>query len=244
MVRFRTAVAVSLFAVALGSMRGDAQQPQQQPAQPPSQTPPGDQPPAGQPPPVFRAGINFVRVDVIVTDKTGAAVTNLEATDFEITEEGKPQQIETFKFDPARWRPDARSRRPAASDSHGLRRRVGGGPRRRAAVRGVPRRLSCARRQQPGRPRADRAIHRDAARPLRHGGLDVSAPAGGGGTILAESQRDPEGHPGLSRPQIRLHASERVTRSGTRTTRPRSSNASATRCRCRRSRRSSAAWAG
>ena len=51
-----------------------------------------------QPPPVFRAGINFVRVDVIVTDKTGAAVTNLQATDFEITEEGKPQQIETFKY--------------------------------------------------------------------------------------------------------------------------------------------------
>ena len=43
--RFRIAVAVSLFAVALGSMRGDAQQPQQQPAQPPSQTPPGEQPP-------------------------------------------------------------------------------------------------------------------------------------------------------------------------------------------------------
>ena len=100
--RFRTAVVVSLFAVALGSMRGDAQQPQQQPqqqpAQPPGQPPPSDQPPAGQQPPVFRAGINFVRVDVIVTDKTGAAVTNLEPNDFEITEEGKPQKIETFKF--------------------------------------------------------------------------------------------------------------------------------------------------
>ena len=96
--RFRTAVAVSLFAVALGSMRGDAQQPQPQPAQPPGQTPPGDQPPADQQPPVFRAGINFVRVDVIVTDKTGAAVTNLQATDFEITEEGRPQQVETFRF--------------------------------------------------------------------------------------------------------------------------------------------------
>jgi VWFA-related protein len=99
MVRIRTAVAVSLFAVALGSMRGDAQQPQQQPP-PPGQTQPpqGDQPPAAQQPPIFRAGINFVRVDVIVTDKTGAAVTNLEATDFEITEEGKPQKIETFKL--------------------------------------------------------------------------------------------------------------------------------------------------
>ena len=96
--RFRTAVAVSLFAVTLASMRGDAQQPQQQPAQPPGQPPASDQPPAGQQPPVFRAGINFVRVDVIVSDKTGAAVTNLQATDFEISEEGKPQQIETFRF--------------------------------------------------------------------------------------------------------------------------------------------------
>ena len=90
-------MAVGLFTVALGTMRGDAQQPQQEPAQP-GQTPPGDQPPTGQQPPVFRAGINFVRVDVIVTDKTGASVTNLQATDFEITEEGRPQQIETFKL--------------------------------------------------------------------------------------------------------------------------------------------------
>jgi VWFA-related protein len=89
--RFRTVLAVSLLAAALTSMRGDAQQP----AQP---QPPADPQPAGPQPPVFRAGINFVRVDVIVTDKNGATVTNLEPPDFEITEEGAPQKIETFKL--------------------------------------------------------------------------------------------------------------------------------------------------
>jgi VWFA-related protein len=49
-------------------------------------------------PPTFRAGVNAVRVDVIVNDKKGAFVSNLTADDFEITEEGKPQKVETFKL--------------------------------------------------------------------------------------------------------------------------------------------------
>jgi VWFA-related protein len=49
-------------------------------------------------PPTFRAGVNVVRVDVIVNDKKGAFVSNLTPDDFEITEEGKPQKIETFKL--------------------------------------------------------------------------------------------------------------------------------------------------
>src|SRR6266853_5393017 len=53
-----------------------------------------------QPPdqPVFRAGINFVRVDVIVSDKNGTSVADLKQSDFEVTEDGKPQSVETFKF--------------------------------------------------------------------------------------------------------------------------------------------------
>src|SRR6188474_1352800 len=43
----------------------------------------------GQPPPVFRAGVNFVRVDVIVTDKSGKPVGDLKVEDFEVTEAGK-----------------------------------------------------------------------------------------------------------------------------------------------------------
>jgi VWFA-related protein len=80
--------------------------PSQQPATaPPSaQQPPAQQPPAQQPPstppdqPVFRAGINFVRVDVIVSDKNGNPVGNLKPEDFEVLEENKAQKIETFKL--------------------------------------------------------------------------------------------------------------------------------------------------
>ncbi|MFB3854205.1 MAG: VWA domain-containing protein [Vicinamibacterales bacterium] len=53
---------------------------------------------AQQQPPTFRAGINFVRVDVIVTDKRGEPVSDLRLEDFEVTEDGKPQRIETFKL--------------------------------------------------------------------------------------------------------------------------------------------------
>jgi VWFA-related protein len=68
------------------------------PQSPPSPTPPG--PPAAAQPeqPTFRADINFVRVDVIVTDKRGNPVHDLRQEDFEITEDGKPQAIQTFKL--------------------------------------------------------------------------------------------------------------------------------------------------
>ncbi len=46
--------------------------------------------------PVFRGGINFVRVDVIVSDKKQQPVTDLKQTDFEVLEDGKPQKIEQF----------------------------------------------------------------------------------------------------------------------------------------------------
>ncbi|MDQ3069585.1 MAG: VWA domain-containing protein [Acidobacteriota bacterium] len=52
-----------------------------------------------QPPPVIRSGINFVRVDALVTDrKTGKPVTDLTAADFEVVEDGKAQTVETFRL--------------------------------------------------------------------------------------------------------------------------------------------------
>jgi VWFA-related protein len=96
MARFR-ALAWAAFVVAVSVAPGDAQQPQDQPQQPPppqQQQPPPDQ--AGQP--VFRAGINFVRVDAIVTDRAGNPVKDLQIGDFEISEVNKPQKIETFKY--------------------------------------------------------------------------------------------------------------------------------------------------
>jgi VWFA-related protein len=68
---------------------------QNAPAQPAQQPPPPD--PAAQTP-VFRSDINVVRVDVIVTDRQGNPVHDLKAEDFEVTEDGKPQAIQTFKL--------------------------------------------------------------------------------------------------------------------------------------------------
>ena len=97
----RITVAAALTAAFLAVSPGHAQQPAagQPQGQRDPQTPPQAQPPAapgGQP--VFRAGINFVRVDVIVSDRNGNPVGNLTPEDFEIVEEGRPQKIETFKL--------------------------------------------------------------------------------------------------------------------------------------------------
>ena len=54
--------------------------------------------PQGTQAPVFRTGVNVVRVDVIVTDKTGQTVADLKQTDFQVTEDDKPQAIENFKL--------------------------------------------------------------------------------------------------------------------------------------------------
>src|SRR5436190_8804595 len=78
------------------ALRGDAQQ--SPPAQQQQQSPPGSQQPPAQQPPVFKTGINYVRVDVIVSDKQGNPVDNLQEGDFEINEDGKPQKIDTFKL--------------------------------------------------------------------------------------------------------------------------------------------------
>jgi VWFA-related protein len=64
---------------------------QQPPQQPPPPTPERD--PAQQP---IRTGINFVRVDVIVTDSKGNPVLDLTQEDFQVAEDGKPQTIQTF----------------------------------------------------------------------------------------------------------------------------------------------------
>ncbi len=85
-------------------LAGRAQQAgsQAKPAQPQSQKPATDPQAQGQQPqqqqPTFRLPINFVRVDVIVNDKQGNPVPDLKAADFEVTEDGKPQKVESFKF--------------------------------------------------------------------------------------------------------------------------------------------------
>jgi VWFA-related protein len=111
--RFRLvapAAVLALFVVLAPSGRarsaGQApQDPPQKPASPQQTPPPGQSPPQQQPQtppqpqqPTFRVGVNFVRVDVIVTDQQGNAVPDLTQNDFEVQEDGKPQTIETFRF--------------------------------------------------------------------------------------------------------------------------------------------------
>jgi VWFA-related protein len=100
----RALVAALGFAV-LGAMAGVQgfdpaaadQQPTAQPA-PPSTPPPAQQPAGQQPPPVIRSGINYVRVDVIVSDKDGKPVMDLTQDDFSVAEDGKPQKIDAFSI--------------------------------------------------------------------------------------------------------------------------------------------------
>jgi VWFA-related protein len=87
----RLAPAVALAApIALGLYARPAAQ-VQAPADPQVQTP-------ASATPNFRTDINYVRVDVIVSDKTGKPVSDLRQQDFEVTEDGKPQTIQSFKL--------------------------------------------------------------------------------------------------------------------------------------------------
>ncbi len=52
-----------------------------------------------QPRPVFRSRLNVVSVDVIVRDKSGAVVRGLTAADFEVREDGRPQEVSSFSFE-------------------------------------------------------------------------------------------------------------------------------------------------
>jgi VWFA-related protein len=73
-----------------------------------------------QPPPPFRAGTNFVHVDVYPT-ANGTTVPDLTAADFEVLEDGVPQKIETFEhvniqgLTPAEAKAEPTSTREAAS---------------------------------------------------------------------------------------------------------------------------------
>ena len=73
-----------------------------QTGQAPKPAPPSAQ---QQQPPVIKAGINFVSVDVIVTDKkTGNVVLDMKPQDFDVREDKKPQKVQTFsvvRIDPS-----------------------------------------------------------------------------------------------------------------------------------------------
>ena len=82
-------------AVRLPPLQAQQQAPESAP--PPAETP-QQQEPDGAEPPIFRTGINFIRVDVIVTDDDGNHVLDLQAEDFEVFEDGELQDIESFQL--------------------------------------------------------------------------------------------------------------------------------------------------
>src|ERR1700753_2026356 len=47
---------------------------------------------------VIHVNVNLVQMDAVVTDSHGNAVDNLNADDFEILQDGKPQKITNFSF--------------------------------------------------------------------------------------------------------------------------------------------------
>ncbi len=64
------------------------------------QLPPG-------PPPVrtFRIGVTAVEIDAVVTDRSGRHVPDLQFSDFELLQDGKPQTITSFRYVPIRPAP-------------------------------------------------------------------------------------------------------------------------------------------
>ena len=48
--------------------------------------------------PIFRSGVQYVAVDVVVTDKNDKPLADLRKEDFEIVEGGKAQKVADFQF--------------------------------------------------------------------------------------------------------------------------------------------------
>ena len=88
--RLRLAALLVLFAAA-GITAG-----QNPPPQPPAPSPPPPQQQQQAQQPTFRVRVDYVEVDVVVTDRQGNLVRDLKKEDFQVLEDGKPQTITTF----------------------------------------------------------------------------------------------------------------------------------------------------
>ena len=82
----RLRVSAILTLLTLTVLGADAQQP------PPTQVPPGAQIDT----PIFRSTVDAIELDAFVFDADGMPVTGLTANDFEILDEGRPQEISLF----------------------------------------------------------------------------------------------------------------------------------------------------
>jgi len=126
--------------------------------------------------PVFRTGIKLRPASTSSSPTRTAPTSPISSSrNFEVTEDGKPQAIENFKFIKS-TATGAQRRRPGAPDPHGLRRRAGGRARR----------LRCSAiffddyhvgRRTSSASAAASTVHPDAARADGHDRPDVSARA-------------------------------------------------------------------
>ena len=126
--------------------------------------------------------------------------------------------------DQARRRHGRRDQGAAEGNPHRLRRGIGGGARRRASVRDFSRRLPRAPRREHGGARTAGAVHRDAARAVRHGRRDVSARVDRLGPDDAQSLGGRRADSSSSSAASTSTSRRTSSRSSTRTTRPRRSS--------------------
>jgi Ca-activated chloride channel family protein len=73
-------------------------------------------PAAAQPTPVFPAGLDLVHVTITVRDGRGGLVSDLQAEDFTVREDGRPQKVEVFA--PAAAQLHTGERAPQTADLH------------------------------------------------------------------------------------------------------------------------------
>lgn len=92
----RLAPLIALLAGGVGAAQQAAPAQQTTPPAPPAASAPA--PPNQQPPITFRAEVNYVEVDVRVLDAQGRFVAGLTKDDFQVLEEGKPQEVTAFSL--------------------------------------------------------------------------------------------------------------------------------------------------
>jgi VWFA-related protein len=86
------------FAAVLVVLFGGALSSQSAPPASPGATPQGQSPAPAPQTPTFSVNVEYVEVDAVVTDRNDQFVRGLTKDDFEIFEDGKPQQISTFSI--------------------------------------------------------------------------------------------------------------------------------------------------
>ena len=173
-------------------------------------------------------GINFVRVDVIVTDGKGKPVLDLKPEEF-VGLRGRQAAEDRAVLGRQDRRGRADRERPTTAIRTRLRRGARGGAARSPAVRDAARRLSRAPRQRHGGAQAADRLHPEPARAGRHGGDHVSADAGRRHPLLAQPQRADRARSRSSRGASSTTSRGTRSRSSTPTTRRRPSSGSATR---------------